>query len=131
MVLGRGKKTRFVEVACWSLRSAKGYRLLPRFALRLRRCPADGWPAGGLFISSPMSGCGSCFSLPLPPLLLTFLSLLWFLFFRSVVPFPVLSSFSDTGALLFVFTRFHITCDVRASDFSSKRKAKPQTLKSN
>jgi hypothetical protein len=78
-----------------------------------------------------MSGCGSCFSLPLPPLLFTFLSLLWFLFFRSVVPFPILSSFSITGALLFLFPRFHLTCEFRASDFSSKSKAKPQTLKSN
>jgi hypothetical protein len=82
-------------------------------------------PAGGLFISSPISGCGSCFSFPLPLLFVPLLSLLWFLFFRSVIPFPILFSFSLTGALLFVFARVHLTCDFRASDSYSKRKAKP------
>jgi hypothetical protein len=61
----------------WKLRAcrsatAKGKPFASASLLRLRRCPADGWPAGGLFISSPMSGCGSYFSLPLP--LLCFLS---------------------------------------------------------
>ena len=65
-----------------------------------------------------------CF-FPLPPLLFPFLSLLWFLFsFPSIVPFPILSSFSLAGALFCLLIRFHTTCDCCASDFCSKRKAK-------
>jgi hypothetical protein len=66
-----------------------------------------------------------CF-FPLPPLRFPFLSFLWFLFsFPIIVTFPILSSFSFTGALFCLLARFHITCDCCASDFCSKRKAKP------
>jgi hypothetical protein len=58
--------------------------------------------------------------------------------FPLVVPFlplccplhgPLLL-FHCKSALVFAFTRFHLTCDFRASDFSSKRKARHSTLES-
>jgi hypothetical protein len=78
-------------------------------------------------ISSPMSLFPLAFPFPFPLFFfLSFPSCGSFSRFPSIVPFPVLSSFSVPGALLCLPTGFHSTCDVCASAFYSLHKG--QTL---